>query len=200
MIKTSIVSVLFIFLLMGSGFKVNRNCMQAQNDSTALLIIDIQQFYFEGKGKLEGCTEASLQAKKLLEASRSKNMLVVHVRHGEKSPIHPNVLPVTDEKVINKQEVNSFIGTDLHEFLQKHHIKKLVICGMMTHMCLEAATRAASDLGYSCLVIHDACATRNLVFGADTVKANDVHHAALSALTYYAKVISLDEYFAQEKK
>jgi nicotinamidase-related amidase len=200
MIKTYLIPVLFISLLMGSSFSNAKSDLSGKNDSTALLVIDIQQFYFEGKGKLEGCIEASLQAKKLLEYYRSKRMLVVHVKHGDTSPIHPNVSPIPGEKVIVKNEVNSFKGTDLQEFLLEHHIKRLVLCGMMTHMCLEAATRAAADLGYECTVIQDACATRNLVFGTDTVKARDVHISTLATLTYYGKVISLDEYFAMEQK
>ena len=39
--------------------------------------------------------------------------------------------------------------------------ENLVIVGMQTHMCLEAATRAAHDLGFECVVVGDACATRD---------------------------------------
>ena len=46
---------------------------------------------------------------------------------------------------------------------------------MQTHMCLEAATRAASDYGFNCTVIEDACATRDLNYGNTTIKAKDVH-------------------------
>jgi nicotinamidase-related amidase len=65
---------------------------------------------------------------------------------------------------------------------------------MMTTMCVEATTRAATDLGYPCLIAHDACATRNLKFGDKVVAAADVHAAFLAALNgAYGQVLSADE-------
>ena len=46
--------------------------------------------------------------------------------------------------------------------LEEMGVKKLVICGMMTHMCVDATTRAAKDFGLECIVIGDACATKDL--------------------------------------
>jgi hypothetical protein len=49
---------------------------------TALLIVDLQNFYFkDGKIPLVGSVEASLQAKKILELFRAKQLPVIHVRH-----------------------------------------------------------------------------------------------------------------------
>ncbi len=70
-------------------------------------------------------------------------------------------------------------------------VTELVICGAMTHMCIDTTTRAASDLGYSCTLISDGCATRNLVFNEQKVKAADVQLAYLAALNgSFAHVIS----------
>ena len=60
--------------------------------------------------------------------------------------------------------------------------KELVIVGMQTHMCLEAATRAAYDLGFKVTVVGDACATRDLTYGDRTVPAADVHASTLATL------------------
>lgn len=65
---------------------------------------------------------------------------------------------------------------------------------MQTHMCLEAATRAAHDFGYICTVVENACATRDLKFGEITVKAKDVHYSTLATLKSYAKVVNLREF------
>ncbi len=97
-----------------------------------------------------------------------------------------------------KKEVNSFLNTDLLDFLNKNGIRNLVICGMQTNMCLEAATRAASDFGFGCTVIYDACAAKNQTFNGKTVKAEDVHLAALATLKAYAKVISTSEYLGKK--
>lgn len=168
------------------------------DEPVALLIIDIQEFYFEtGRGPLEGALEASIVAKRVLENFRSRALPVIHVMHYTGGEIHENVEPVEGEKVIVKRYVNAFRETDLLEYLQEKGIKKLVIMGMMTHMCLEAATRAAADYGFSCTVIHDACATRDVRFGRETVKARDVHMATLSALTAYARVINAEEFLKE---
>jgi nicotinamidase-related amidase len=61
---------------------------------------------------------------------------------------------------------------------------------MQTHMCVEGATRAAHDLGYDCIVVGDACATRDLEFGERMVPAADVHAATLATLDgIYAEVV-----------
>lgn len=178
--------------------------LQAQNATpkTALLIIDIQNFYFAGgSSELVNPVPASLNAQKLLLNFRETNQLVIHVMHGngKGAEIQSNVTPLPGEKIIVKKEVNSFLHTDLLDFLNQNGIKKLVICGMQTNMCLEGATRAASDLGFECTVIHDACAAKNQTFNGITVKAGDVHAVALATLKAYAKVLSTDEYLGMDK-
>ena len=166
-------------------------------DSTALIIIDIQNFYFPGgKAELSEPVKAGEQAKKLLAFFRENYGMVVHVRHNFEpgGEIHNLVKPIQGEKIFSKDEVNAFLNTGLYEYLQKNGIKNVVLCGMQTHMCLEAATRAAHDLGYNCTVVEDACTTRDLTFGEHTISANDVHYSTLATLKSYAKVLNLDDY------
>ena len=177
----------------------------AQNTApkTALLIIDIQNFYFAGgSSELVNPVPASINAQMLLSEFRKTQQLVIHVKHGDGkgAEIHPNVAPLPEEKVIVKKEVNSFLNTDLLDFLNKNGVKKLVLCGMQTNMCLEGATRAASDYGFECTVIHDACAAKNQTFNGKTVKAEDVHLAALATLKAYAEVISTKEFLDRDKE
>jgi len=175
---------------------------QTGNPKTALLIIDIQNFYFAGgSSELVNPVPASLNAQKLLTNFRKTSQLVIHVKHGDGkgAEIHQNVAPQEGEKIIVKHEVNSFLNTDLLEFLHKNGVKKLVICGMQTNMCLEGATRAAADYGFDCTVIHDACAAKNQTFNGVTVNAEDVHLAALATLKAYAEVMSTAEYLENRK-
>ena len=68
-------------------------------------------------------------------------------------------------------------------------VDRLVVCGMMTSMCVDATVRAGSDLGFPVAVAHDACATMALEFGGRTIPAGDVHAAFLAALAdSYAEV------------
>lgn len=164
---------------------------------TALLIIDIQDFYYPGGAlPLSAPESAGANAAKLLAAAREHGLPVVHVGHNAKTGrgFHAEVTPREGEAVVMKDEVNAFLGTDLQSRLQAAGVKRLLICGMQTHMCVEAATRAASDLGYEVLVAGDACATRDLKYGDVTVPATQVHVATLATIDRtYGKVVTMDE-------
>lgn len=71
---------------------------------------------------------------------------------------------------------------------------------MQTHMCIEAAVRAAVDLGFSCTLIHDACATKDLDFQGIKIKASDVHYSTLASLKNYSQVISTTEYLDSKQE
>jgi nicotinamidase-related amidase len=181
-------------------FPYSVNSQQKSNSvQTALLIVDIQNFYFPGDGPgLVNAEQASLAAKEILQIFRDKKQLVVHVRHksAKGMEIHKNVEPLSNEKVITKEEVNSFLGTDLLEYLRSNSINRLVIIGMQTQMCLEAAVRAAHDYGFECVVIQEACATRDLTFGGKVTKAEDVQTGTFATFVNggYSKVIEMKSF------
>jgi nicotinamidase-related amidase len=170
---------------------------------TALLLVDIQNDYFPG-GKMvsEGSVAASAHARELLTYFREHNMPVVHIQHVSVRPgatfmlpgtdgvkIHESVSPVEGETVFEKNYPNSFCNTPLKEHLKNEQIDRLVICGMMTHMCIDSTVRCAFDQGFQVVVAHDACATRALTFGETVIPAPQVHQAFLAALgTVFAKV------------
>ena len=163
---------------------------------TGLLIVDIQEFYFPGgRMQLQNPELAGMNAGLLLDHFRTNAMPVYHVRHNFEpgGDIHPYVRPREDEPVISKDQVNAFLDTGLLDMMQRDTVEQLVICGMQTHMCLEAAVRAAHDLGFSCLVASDACATRALQFEEHIIPANSVHYATLNTLQgTYARVLTTD--------
>jgi nicotinamidase-related amidase len=177
----------------------------------ALLIVDIQNDYFAGgRMELQGSDAASLRAGELLAQFRVSRLPVIHVQHLSVRPgatfflpdtdgvrIHTNVAPAEHETVIQKHFPNAFRDTELLDHLRTAEIDELVIAGMMTHMCVDATTRAAADLGFRCLLAHDACATRALAFGGATIPADHVHGAFVAALSgAYATVRSAKELLA----
>lgn len=174
---------------------------QEKHTQTALVLIDIQYFYYPGgASELYKAKDAGLNAQKLLMHFRKTGQLVIHVKHHVKSKgdIHHDVKPIEDEKIISKNEVNAFKRTDLLEYLTKHNITDLVLIGMQTHMCLEAATRAACDYGFKCTVVEDACTTKDLKFGEHVIKAMDVHYSTLATLESYAKITTVKEYLSDK--
>ena len=187
---------LFILLISANLFSQNDKSMK-----TALILIDIQQFYFvEGSSQLVKPEAASENAAIMLKEFRTNGDLIVHVQHASKENmyIHSNVIPQEDEKVITKQYVNSYRDTDLFDFLNHNKVEKVIICGMMTHVCVEGASRASTDYGFEVVVIGDACATRDVEHNGKTVKAADVHASTLATIDgYYGKAMTVEEYIAE---
>jgi len=96
--------------------------------------------------------------------------------------------------VVVKHKANGFLDTGLKEILDRYETENIIIAGAMSNMCVDAVTRAASDLGYKCSVAHDACAARDLTFNGITVPASQVHTAFMAALNSgYARVAGADE-------
>lgn len=178
----------------------------------ALLLIDIQNDYFPGGAmELFGSPQAGIQAGKLLQAFRQETLPIIHIQHLSTRQgatffapntrgveIHECVAPAVGETVFQKNFPNSFRETPLLEHLRRLEVKQLVIAGMMTQMCIDTTTRAAADLGFQCLLAHDACATKDLSFGGATVSADNVQTAFLAALNgLFAQVLTVDEIFAR---
>lgn len=177
----------------------------------AILVVDLQNEYFsEGKLPLTGIEAAAANARQVIDAARARGDRVIHIRHEARTPdapfftpgssgvaIHPSVQPLNDEWVILKNYPNAFLKTDLKSKLDEAGVEELVIIGAMSHMCVEATSRAAFDLGYPVTVIDDACATRDLEFKGVQVPAMQVHAAAMAALAFsYAQMKSTAEYLA----
>lgn len=96
--------------------------------------------------------------------------------------IHPAVKPLDGESVTIKHFPHCFRETTLQASLQAAGISQLVVAGMMTHMCVDTTVRAAADRGFRCRLAADACATRDLSFNGETVKADSVQLAYLAGL------------------
>lgn len=178
---------------------------------TALLLIDIQNDYFPGgKMELEGPLEAAKLANELLQCFRDHNMPTVHIQHVSQEPdatffipgdrgtdINETTVHYEGEPLVQKHYPNAFRETDLLDLLQSWDIDRVLITGMMTHMCVDATARAAVDLGFKLLVAEDACATRALTFGDTTIPVAHVHKAFLAALKSYGQVLPVTKILAQ---
>ena len=148
-----------------------------------------------GRVQLENPEMAGMNAGLLLDHFRKSEYPVYHVRHNFEpgGNIHHYVKPEPGEPIVSKDQVNAFIDTELLSMLQSDSIEQLVICGMQTHMCVEAAVRAAHDLGFTCLLVSDACTTRALQYEEYIIPAKNVHYSTIQTLQgSYARVLSTD--------
>ncbi|SEN87248.1 Nicotinamidase-related amidase [Paenisporosarcina quisquiliarum] len=178
--------------------------------STALIIVDIQNDYFpKGNMELSNPEKAAANAAKVLDWFRKNNKEnIFHIQHIAADPalgffisdtvgaeIHETVQPLENESIIIKHFPNSFLKTELEIKLKEKGITKVVVVGMMTHMCIDATVRAAVDLGYETTLIEDACATRDLSYEGKVVPADQVHYAFVGALNgMYCDVTSTEDF------
>jgi nicotinamidase-related amidase len=190
---------------------INSSNKEQNMNKRALIVVDIQNDYFPGgKWTLNGVEAAADNAVKLIGSARVAGNPVIHVRHEFKTAdapffapdshgalIHPKIEIIDNEPVVLKHYINSFRETNLKALLDSKAIEEVVICGAMSHMCIDAITRASNDFGYKVTVIHDACATLDLEFNGVQVPAAHVHAAFMAALGFaYAKMYSTDEYLS----
>jgi nicotinamidase-related amidase len=158
-----------------------------------LIVIDAQNEYVDGKLPLPGVKPALENIARLLAKAREDGGRIIHVQHrgragGAFDPatkafaIADEAAPRTGEAVVEKPLPNAFAGTTLNETLTSMGVKRLVLAGFMTHMCVSSTARAALDLGYQTTVVADACATRDLPSGGGDISAADLHQAELAAL------------------
>jgi len=177
--------------------------------TTGLIVVDVQNDYFtDGSMELVDMDAVAANCAKLIDCFRARETPIFHIQHiatregatffvagTPGCETHDSVKPQADEAVVVKHYPSSFRETDLAERLKRASVEELVICGAMTHMCIDTTTRAAFDLGYKCHVIDDACATRDLEFNGHPVSAADVQAAFMAALSVpFAQVSSTDQY------
>lgn len=162
--------------------------------SSALVLIDAQEFYRTGPLALPGLGPALASAALALEGARAAGVPVIHVVHhgqpgtlfdpaGPLASILHEVAPRAAEPVVAKRLPSGFTGTRLFALLQELRVTIPVFAGFMTHMCVSSTTRSATELGFRPWVLRDACAARPLPDGSGGVlEAEDVHRAHLASL------------------
>lgn len=160
-----------------------------------LLIVDAQREYTDGLLPLTGVQAAVDALAVLLEKARSAGAPVVHVRHkGPGKAFNPSssgyeivkqLTPRNGEVVVDKGLPNAFAGTELARHLEATSRKNLIVGGFMTHMCISATVRSATDHGYMSTIAADTVATRDLpdATGGATLAADAINKITLAALS-----------------
>ena len=166
-------------------------------DRSALLVIDMQRFFMD-ESSHAFVTDAPLVAeniRKLVESYRSRGLPVVFTRHAllddeppgimgtwwsdnlrtsdPQSEIVDDLLPLPDEKVVRKTRYSAFLGTDLEHLLRSEGVERLLITGVMTHLCCESTARDAFMRDFEVFFVMDGTASSN----------DDLHESSLRCLT-----------------
>ncbi|WP_411906220.1 isochorismatase family protein [Rhizobium mayense] len=140
----------------------------------ALLVVDAQNAFVEGSSAVPGHVTLRAMVELLLDKARSAWAPVIFLQNDGPPGALDEPLqrgwklhfpPLSGEVVIRKTEDDGFDGTDLGAILTAFGVRNLVICGVLSDMCVAATARAALERGYGVLLPHDAHATYDVPAG-----------------------------------
>ena len=161
----------------------------------ALLIIDVQNDYFPGgTNELHNAYEAEAHIVELISESRKCDRPIIFIQHinlpddyfflegTHGAEISDRIKPRDEDKVIVMRFPNSFLETELDDYLKSLEVDTLIVCGMMTHMCVDTTVRAAMDYGYKVKLAANACATMDLEIAGEIIPADIVQKTFIASL------------------
>ncbi|MFC9243553.1 isochorismatase family protein [Streptomyces sp. NPDC057136] len=139
----------------------------------ALLVVDVQSTSVTGAGAVPGAALLLDRTTDLIARARAGGALVVHIQndgsagagdepHTPGWELHLPVEAGTGEFVVRKSRDDGFEGTSLGGLLADRGVRGLVVCGLMSEMCVQATARGALARGYRVVLPYDAHATHNI--------------------------------------
>lgn len=177
----------------------------------ALLIIDVQNDYFNGDRQIkypQGSFENILKA---MDIANAHDVPVIVIQHSSKVPgntrfvkgtpgweLHDKIKEKKYGYLVEKTLPGSFTGTELESILKKLGCDTVVIAGYMTQMCCDTTSRQAYHLGYKVEFLSDATGAPDVSNYAGSVTAEQLHNAILvTQAMRFSKVMPLDEWEKQ---
>jgi bifunctional isochorismate lyase/aryl carrier protein len=169
-----------------------RKELQFDNKSSALLVLDMQDFFLSGQSHAHVPSSEAIVPiiKRLIEKFEDAASPIVFTRHlnttenagmmslwwrdilNKENPLSEisSKFDYSKHEVIEKSQYDAFYNTRLNVYLKENEIKTVVICGVMTHLCCETTARAAFVHGYEVIFPVDTTATYNLEFHKSTLR------------------------------
>lgn len=191
----------------------NQHEMQLNAAASALLVVDMQRFFLDATSPTFTCGGAAIlpTVKRLIHVFRRASRPVIFTRHvhhpndldcgimgwwwegkclegSPESEIHPDLVPMSGEKVVFKHRYSAFYNTDLETVLRCLKVEDLIISGIMTNMCCESTARDAYYRDYRVFFLADGTGSIN----------EEMHIASLLNLAFgFAYVTTSDAIAAQ---
>ena len=170
--------------------------------TTALVVIDVQQAMFQIPGfRLHDAEGTVERIAGLVARAREAGVPVFFVQHdgGPDDPFHPGkpgfpfhekLTPRPGDDVTVKHHGSAFNGTNFDAKLKAAGIGTLVVCGMQSEYCVDAAVRGAVERGYRVVLAADGHTTGD----SRILEACDiVAHENETLGGSYAQVVPADE-------
>ncbi|MBN2342120.1 MAG: cysteine hydrolase [Deltaproteobacteria bacterium] len=167
------------------AFTRPKPALRIRDGSCALLVVDMNRYFTHPSGPryLPASAYAQKNIQSLLARWRSAGWRVAFARHGHlndtdagmfnkffsgyiltgspDAEIIDEITPTPVEPVFDKNSYDAFLGTSLQQWLTDVHCDQLLICGVLTHMCVETTARAAFCRGFEVYIPVDAVAADN---------------------------------------
>lgn len=143
----------------------------SNSNPQALLVIDLQTGAFDGLkcDPIDSGDRLLGRAAELIAAARAAGVPVLHVQHDEPQGVlvkdtpqwdlHPAVAPLPGETRVEKQAYSAFENTALDGLLRAAGVRRLLVCGLQSEVCVTHTSQAALALGYEVVLASDAHGT-----------------------------------------
>lgn len=179
----------------------------------ALLIIDVQNEYFNGKLPISYPQDSFKNILKAMDSANENGIPVILVQHANtgkdvltfkngtyEHEIHEEILKRDYDEIIEKNLPGSFTGTELESWLKENEIETVTVCGYMTQMCCDTTARQAMHMGYNVEFLSDATGTLDISNYAGEIKAKELHKAVLiTQAMRFSKVMKTYEWIENLK-
>jgi nicotinamidase-related amidase len=97
--------------------------------------------------------------------------------------------PVAGEIVIDKPGYSAFEHTTLQPLLTTRGIDTLIVTGITTEVCVSSTLRAATDRGYRCFTVRDACASGDPALHEAALRTIGVEGGVFGEVVMSAQII-----------
>lgn len=146
-------------------------------NGTALVLVDVINDFYDSNGPnyYPGVEQTLGPIDELLSTARAADKLVVHAveRHRRGAPdaeqpqlpvhclegsfesdFYPGFSPIdrTAEIVVPKRRYSAFFATDLALLLHEHRVKRIMVVGVKTNVCIRATIQDAFAHGFDAVL------------------------------------------------
>lgn len=137
----------------------------------ALLIIDMQNDFFESKQARDSLEAAVEYINAAIELFRKQKLPIIVIQHKNEKQnltpgrpgfnVHKSIKLTPQDPRITKTYGNSFTKTDLAERLRRLNVDTLIVTGFCAEYCVLSTYRGAQDLDFTPIILRNAIASDN---------------------------------------
>ena len=137
--------------------------------NTAVIVIDMQQALCSGPEEAWDIERVTANVNEIVTRARTLGIPVIMIQHEETEgplqsgtpgwQIYEGVSTDPSDLLLQKRSCDSFLHTQLHAFLERQGVHRLVICGLQTDFCVDTTVRRALSLNYDVTLVGDAHST-----------------------------------------